>query len=121
MTYRLSIKGEYHTLFAHSKRIKTEDGTSLLLVTYFDLGNDQSQQSKEQSESPDMDLLTGMPNVSYFSKFGDDFLRKLLKQTLVGVALRAVLFRRQRVGQICLCGCVTTPSHQPPHMILYHR
>lgn len=27
-----------------------------------------------------MDLLTGMPNVSYFSKFGDDFLRKLLKQ-----------------------------------------
>ncbi len=42
-------------------------------------------------------------------------------ETLVGVALRAVLFRRQRVGQICLCGCVTTPSHQPPHMILYHR
>ncbi|WP_230471024.1 GGDEF domain-containing protein, partial [Lactobacillus delbrueckii] len=27
-----------------------------------------------------MDLLTGMPNVSYFSKFGDDFLRKLLKR-----------------------------------------
>ncbi|GHN51446.1 diguanylate cyclase domain-containing protein [Lactobacillus delbrueckii] len=81
LTYRLSIKGEYHTLFAHSKRIKTEDGTILLLVTYFDLGNDQSQQTKEQSESPDMDLLTGMPNVSYFSKFGDDFLRKLLKQT----------------------------------------
>lgn len=80
LTYRLSIKGEYHTLFAHSKRIKTEDGTILLLVTYFDLGNDQSQQTKEQSESPDIDLLTGMPNVSYFSKFGDDFLRKLLKQ-----------------------------------------
>ncbi|MFR0540560.1 EAL domain-containing protein [Lactobacillus delbrueckii] len=80
LTYRLSIKGEYHTLFAHSKRIKTEDGTILLLVSYFDLGNDQSQQSKEQSESPNIDLLTGMPNVSYFSKFGDDFLRKLLKQ-----------------------------------------
>ena len=80
LTYRLSIKGEYHTLFVHSKQIKAEDGTILLLVTYFDLGNDQSQQRKEQSESPDMDLLTGMPNVSYFSKFGDDFLRKLLKQ-----------------------------------------
>lgn len=46
LTYRLSIKGEYHTLFAHSKRIKTEDGTILFLVTYFDLGNDQSQQDQ---------------------------------------------------------------------------
>ncbi|XJZ45403.1 diguanylate cyclase domain-containing protein [Lactobacillus delbrueckii subsp. bulgaricus] len=40
----------------------------------------RASKTKEQSESPDMDLLTGMPNVSYFSKFGDDFLRKLLKQ-----------------------------------------
>ncbi|MGM9905523.1 EAL domain-containing protein [Lactobacillus sp.] len=81
LTYRLSIKGEYHTLFAHSKRIKTSDGTTLLLVTYFDLGNDQSQQTRQQLESPDIDLLTGLPNTSYFSKFGDDFLSKLLARS----------------------------------------
>lgn len=52
LTYRLSIKGEYHTLFAHSKRIKTEDGTILLLVTYFDLGKTRASRPRSKVNPP---------------------------------------------------------------------
>lgn len=40
----------------------------------------EDKKRRSKVNPPTWTWLTGMPNVSYFSKFGDDFLRKLLKQ-----------------------------------------